>query len=154
MVLRVLTMNKILKTAGAAVLCAGLFLSACVPTETLTAEAVAKAPMPPAEIMAEATNARLAQAIAAACPFGIGYNDNHEVEVKSGMARIYGNTDVVPDWANDASIRKVHQDFDTRGLPNYMARRHIKQDDSDSWCAAGKAEIAGKTAIGKYLIAR
>jgi hypothetical protein len=24
----------------------------------------------------------------------------------------------------------------------------------DSWCAAGKAEVAGKTAIGKHLIAR
>jgi hypothetical protein len=154
MVQGVLRMNMMLKTAGVAVLGAGLLLSGCVPTETLKAEAVAKAPMPPAEIMAEATNARLAQAIAAACPFGFGYNDNHEDEVKSGLKRVYGNTDVVPDWASDASARKVHQDFDTRGLPNYMARRHIKQDDRDSWCAAGKAEIAGKTAIGKYLIAR
>ena len=161
MVSGVLKMNEMLKTAGAAVLGAGLLLAGCVPTETQvpvqTPASVANAPLPPADIMAEATIALLAQAIAAECPSGIDYNLNHADQIKSGFKRTYSqyaNSDAAPDWASDASIKRVHQEFDSRDLPNYMARRHVKQGDSASWCAAGKAEIAGKTAIGKYLIAR
>lgn len=36
----------------------------------------------------------------------------------------------------------------------YIAKRNILITDSGSFCAAGDAEVAGHTSIGKYLVAR
>lgn len=146
-------MFSLRRCSTAAALGAMLLLAGCVQPGP-TPDEIANAPAVPDDIVTLATESRLAQAIVQNCPAGFGYSDAHEEAVKSELARKYGQGETLPEWAGEASLQHTLQEFDTLRMPEYMKRRQAVEGKASTWCAAGKAEVAEGTAIGKYLIAR
>lgn len=153
MVQGVLRMNMMLKTAGVAVLGAGLFLSACVPTETqVPASAPAKATVKlPPDVLEYGLNAVVAGMTVDNCPKEFRVNKDYENAVVAAFEAKYGKR---PAWAGADARKMIPQRELQDRFIDYIQRRDIVMADRSTWCAAGKAEVAGKTAIGKHLIAR
>jgi len=153
MVSGVLKMNKMLKTAGAAVLGAGLLLAGCVPTETqVPASAPAKANVTiPPDVIAYGFNAAVAEMTVENCPREFRVNKGYEDAMIAAFDAKYGER---PAWASADGLKAIPKRVLQDRFIAFIQRRDIVMGDRSTWCAAGKAEIAGKTAIGKYLIAR
>lgn len=144
-------MNKMLKTAGVAVLGAGLMLAGCVPTETQVPEPAKATVKIPPDVIEYGFSAVFAEMTVENCPRGFLFNKGHEDAVIAAFEAKYGER---PAWASTDGLKTVPKRELQDRFIDYIQRRDIVLTDRSTWCAAGKAEIAGKTAIGKYLIAR
>ncbi len=147
----VLHVNKMLRTAGAAVLGAGLLLSGCVPTETQEPEPAKATVKIPPDVLEYGFNAAVAGMTVDNCPKGFRINKGYEDAVIAALEAKYGKR---PAWAGADARKTIPQRELQDRFIDYIQRRDIVMADRSTWCAAGKAEVAGKTAIGKHLIAR
>lgn len=157
MVSGVLKMNKMLKTAGAAVLGAGLLLAGCVPVEPAATQtaSVGKTAAPvvgantevPDELIRAVVEYGMASTLVRQCPNGLGLHYLHKDDVNADLGRRYGGS---PRWMGDfrSQIGMQFQDYKN----SYIQRRKIVATNQESWCAAGRAEIAEGTEIGRYLL--
>lgn len=144
-----------LRSAVAIILC--LFVSACDDSIQVTAPVTAGGPKGPLTFTADQKrrllDGGLAEEITRECPQHYTINPSEKAAVEHELQTVagaQGYRSVTHDTLI-ASIggQRVLQDT----ILGYIAKRNILIGDSASFCAAGDAEVAGHTAIGKYLVA-
>ena len=121
----------------------GFTLAACVTTET--SDRASRHTKETAQLLSEAA---MAETIAYYCSdkFDVGQNAREAV-----LTEARGIRDASPDSAlimSKADFIRYSDVFYDR----YVSRRGIQNSKPATWCAAGKAEVAAKSRIGKLLI--
>jgi hypothetical protein len=127
-------------------MCLALFgfnLAACVATGT--SDRASRHTKETAQLLSEAA---MAETIAFNCShkFDVGQNSREAV-----LAEARGIRDASPDSAlimSEADFIRYSDVF----YDSYVSRRGIQDSKPATWCAAGKAEVAAKSRIGKLLI--
>lgn len=105
----------------------------------------------PRDVMAFRLDLGNAENIVDECPRGFRLNREYEREWVGKFNEKYGPD---PEWAglkmeDVMTPRKLQRKFIA-----YVQRRNVVIAEPETWCAAGTAEVAEKTRIGKLLIAR
>ena len=123
----------------------GFTLSACVTTET--SDRASRHTKETAQLLNEAA---MAESIAHYCPdkFDVGQNATAAV-----LTKARGSRDASPDSALIMSATDFKR-YSVVFYDDYVSRRGIQNSKPATWCAAGKAEVAAKSRIGKLLIPR
>jgi len=121
----------------------GFSLAACVATET--SDRASRHTKETAQLLSESA---MAETIAYNCShkFDVGQNAREAV-----LAEARGIRDASPDSAlimSEADFIRYSDVF----YDSYVSRRGIQDSKPATWCAAGKAEVAAKSRIGKLLI--
>lgn len=85
------------------------------------------------------------------CPRGFRLNREYEREWVNRFRDKYGPD---PEWAGLKMEEVMTPRKLQRKFIGYVQRRNVVLAEPETWCDAGKAEVAEKTRIGKLLIAR
>ncbi len=128
-----------------------VFLSACGESPAPDAKLLTK--LPP-DMVAELNAAFNARDIARKCPSELTFNEaekKRQFELLALRVQAEGYDDVLDSALEISQLpeRELQKQF-----LDYVKRRGVVFSDKRTWCAAGRADIAEKTAIGKYLLAR
>lgn len=105
----------------------------------------------PEEVVKFGVDLALAGQIAGNCRRGFRVNRPYEKAWYRAFEKKYGRN---PAWSNLDQDQIISQREAQDVAIAYIQRRDIVVTDSKTWCAAGKAEVAEKTRIGKLLVAR
>lgn len=105
----------------------------------------------PRDVIAFRVNLGNAEYIVDECPRGFRLNREREREMTSKFKDKYGPN---PVWADYDMEQVVTPRRLQRKFIGYVQRRDVVITEPETWCAAGRAEIAESTRIGKLLIAR
>lgn len=105
----------------------------------------------PRDVIAFRVDLGNAEYIADECPSGFRLNREHELEWDRKFEEKYGPD---PEWADVSMEEAMTPRKLQRKFIAYVQRRNVVIAEPETWCAAGKAEVAEKTRIGKLLIAR
>lgn len=130
-----------------------LLLGGCVQQTVPAKPAAPPAPIPE-DVLMTSFEAVTAEQVAEECPRKLRYNRAYEAAVFAAIEKKYG-AEGVPDWA--AGEFRPTPALERRAqawVIDYVERRNILMSSTESWCAAGLAEIGEQTRIGKYLVAR
>ena len=105
----------------------------------------------PRDVIAFRLDLGNAENIVDECPRGFQLNREHERDWVGKFNVKYGPD---PEWAD----LKMEDVMTPRNLQRkfiaYVQRRSVVIAEPETWCAAGRAEVAERTRIGKLLIAR
>jgi hypothetical protein len=105
----------------------------------------------PREVIAFRVDLGNAENIVDECPRGFRLNRETEREWDRKFEEKFGPE---PEWA-DLNMEEVMTPRRLqRKFIGYVQRRDVVIAEPETWCAAGSAEVAEKTRIGKLLIAR
>jgi hypothetical protein len=105
----------------------------------------------PRDVIAFRVDLGNAEYIVDECPRGFRLNREYEREWVRKFKEKYGPD---PEWA-DLNMEEVMTPRKLqRKFIAYVQRRSVVIAEPETWCAAGTAEVAEKTRIGKLLIAR
>ncbi|HQU70173.1 MAG TPA: DUF5333 family protein [Albidovulum sp.] len=105
----------------------------------------------PKEVVDFGIDLGLADQIAKNCRRGFRVNRPYEKAWVRTFEKKYGSS---PAWMELELDQVISQREAQDVAIAYIQRRDIVVTDGKTWCAAGKAEVAEKTRIGKLLIAR
>jgi len=161
MVGRVLHMGKLFGNAGAAVASAALLLSACVPAETTAPartpaqkaayERATRGGRPPADLERYARDLAMATVVVSECQDELKLNETYVRGMEKAFDDKYGTPLKMPSAAqSDKSSEMEIQDY----WMAFVGRNRILVSDPQSWCRAGKTEMARKSGVGKNLLAK
>lgn len=105
----------------------------------------------PRDVIAFRVDLGNAETIVDECPRGFRLNREQEREMVRKFEDKYGPD---PEWA-DLNMEDVMTPRRLqRKFIGYVQRRNVVIAEPETWCAAGRAEVAESTRIGKLLIAR
>ncbi|MCA0274300.1 MAG: DUF5333 domain-containing protein [Proteobacteria bacterium] len=105
----------------------------------------------PRDVIAFQVDLGNAKNIVDECPRGFRLNREQEREWVRRFEEKYGPD---PEWADLKMEDVMTPRRLQRKFIGYVQRRSVVIADPETWCAAGTAEVAEKTRIGKLLIAR
>lgn len=154
MVLREKGFSRAGRTLLLPVLLAGLLgLSGCVdpatgPAATPVAEKVEKIPE---EVLQYALDLGMALQIVKECRKGLTLNVAYAQGMQAAFEKKYGKN---PAWANTDGLKQLGDKRLQDYALDYVSRRNVVIVQPATWCAAGRADIAAGTRIGKLLIAQ
>lgn len=105
----------------------------------------------PRDVIAFRVDLGNAENIVDECPRGFRLNREHQREWDRKFEEKYGPD---PAWADLKMEDVMTPRRLQRKFIGYVQRRNVVIAEPETWCAAGTAEVAEKTRIGKLLIAR
>ncbi|HQU70174.1 MAG TPA: DUF5333 family protein [Albidovulum sp.] len=105
----------------------------------------------PRDVIAFRVDLGNAEDIVDECPRGFRLNRAYERERVREFKEKYGPD---PEWADLKMEDVMTPRRLQRKFIGYVQRRNVVIAEPETWCAAGRAEVAEKTRIGKLLIAR
>ena len=125
-----------------------LLVAGCVPAEPQSSG-------PPAEIPSDVLQLGFeiatAEQIAKECPKSFGYNGRAEIKAAAVLQEKYGPN---PAWANNRSIAAISPRLAQDMVIKYITKRGVVLAQPSTWCMAGRAEVAEKTSISRFLTVR
>jgi hypothetical protein len=96
-------------------------------------------------------SAAIARQVAKRCPKEFRYNTSLARARERELETKYQDNETIRDLSGNASELVDRSKLDSLVLA-YVAKRKIVIGENATWCPAGRAEVAEKTEIGKYLV--
>ena len=145
---RVLVSARLRKGGAVGALLAMVLVAGCVATEPQNAGPAV--PIPP-DVLQLGFNVATAENIARNCPQSFRFNFPARLKATAVLEKKYGSN---PAWANNRSIDAISPALAQDMVIKYITKRKVVLAQPSTWCAAGRAEVAEKTDIGRLLTVR
>ncbi len=144
----VLTPPRSRRGGAVGALLALLLVAGCVATEPQSAKPAV--PVPP-DALQFGFDVAIVEQIVAGCPKSFRSNPSARIQGIAALEKKYGKN---PAWANQRSVDAISPALAQDMVIKYITKRKVVLAQPSTWCAAGRAEVAEKTSIGKLLIPR